>query len=183
MSCATRYCTHPRASYHQPMTIAIELHYTTSHVYTNRSQFNIQLTHAFTPSTLLIRNDSHKHAHHAAMEGSTSKETHFQYAISPNALLLFLRNIVGEYRHVLTISQCDDCLRCLRVKNAACPTPDGVCFVEGGDGQGGRDSCLAVEDEDGGGGAAGEGEGGLKKKWIMDNRAGRWYLRGVDGVI
>lgn len=41
---------------------------------------SIQLTHAFTPSTLLIRNDSHLHAHHAAMEGSTSKETHFQYA-------------------------------------------------------------------------------------------------------
>ncbi|KAJ5224977.1 BolA-like protein [Penicillium chermesinum] len=39
-----------------------------------------KIVHAFTPTTLIIRNDSHKHAHHAAMEGSTSKETHFQYA-------------------------------------------------------------------------------------------------------
>ncbi|KAJ5981825.1 hypothetical protein N7499_009119 [Penicillium canescens] len=38
-----------------------------------------KIAHAFTPSTLIIRNDSHKHAHHAAMEGSTSKETHFQF--------------------------------------------------------------------------------------------------------
>ncbi|KAJ5632058.1 BolA-like protein [Penicillium lividum] len=40
-----------------------------------------KITHAFTPSTLIIRNDSHKHAHHAAMQGATSKETHFQYEI------------------------------------------------------------------------------------------------------
>ncbi|KAJ5481129.1 BolA-like protein [Penicillium diatomitis] len=46
-----------------------------------------KLTHAFTPSTLVIRNDSHLHAHHSAMQGSTSKETHFQYVqISPGNL-------------------------------------------------------------------------------------------------
>ncbi|KAF3385269.1 hypothetical protein F1880_001784 [Penicillium rolfsii] len=44
-----------------------------------------KLTQAFTPSTLLIRNDSHKHAHHAAMEGSTSKETHFHVTIVSDA--------------------------------------------------------------------------------------------------
>ncbi|KAJ6084613.1 BolA-like protein [Penicillium sp. IBT 16267x] len=40
-----------------------------------------KITHAFTPSTLIIRNDSHKHAHHAAMQGATSKETHFHVTI------------------------------------------------------------------------------------------------------
>ncbi|KAJ5681383.1 uncharacterized protein N7477_001323 [Penicillium maclennaniae] len=37
-----------------------------------------KLATAFHPSTLIIRNDSHKHAHHKAMEGVASKETHFQ---------------------------------------------------------------------------------------------------------
>ncbi|KAJ5180911.1 BolA-like protein [Penicillium capsulatum] len=41
-----------------------------------------KLAHTFTPSTLIIRNDSHLHAHHAAMEGSTSKETHFHVTIT-----------------------------------------------------------------------------------------------------
>ncbi|CAL5869198.1 uncharacterized protein PFLUO_LOCUS3426 [Penicillium psychrofluorescens] len=41
-----------------------------------------KLAHAFTPSTLIIRNDSHKHAHHAPMQGSTSKETHFHVTIT-----------------------------------------------------------------------------------------------------
>ncbi|KAJ5109629.1 hypothetical protein N7532_002274 [Penicillium argentinense] len=41
-----------------------------------------KIAHAFTPTTLIIRNDSHKHAHHAAMEGSTSKETHFHVTIT-----------------------------------------------------------------------------------------------------
>ncbi|KAJ5389051.1 BolA-like protein [Penicillium cataractarum] len=44
-----------------------------------------KLTHAFTPSALTIRNDSHLHAHHAAMEGSTSKETHFHVTIVSDA--------------------------------------------------------------------------------------------------
>ncbi|OOQ83756.1 UV-induced protein uvi31 [Penicillium brasilianum] len=44
-----------------------------------------KLTHAFTPSTLTIRNDSHLHAHHVAMEGSTSKETHFHVTIVSDA--------------------------------------------------------------------------------------------------
>ncbi|KAJ5233281.1 BolA-like protein [Penicillium citrinum] len=44
-----------------------------------------KLAHEFTPTTLIIRNDSHKHAHHAAMEGSTSKETHFHVTITSSA--------------------------------------------------------------------------------------------------
>ncbi|KAJ5300380.1 uncharacterized protein N7443_005382 [Penicillium atrosanguineum] len=40
---------------------------------------------AFTPSTLVIRNDSHKHAHHKAMEGVASKETHFHVTIISDA--------------------------------------------------------------------------------------------------
>ncbi|KAK2805195.1 hypothetical protein FQN51_000718 [Onygenales sp. PD_10] len=38
-----------------------------------------KLTTTLSPTTLLIRNDSHLHAHHAPMRGSTSTETHFQY--------------------------------------------------------------------------------------------------------
>lgn len=43
---------------------------------------NQQLVAAFNPHTLAIYNDSHKHAHHKAMEGVTSKETHFRLVIS-----------------------------------------------------------------------------------------------------
>lgn len=35
------------------------------------------------PSTLEIYNDSHMHAHHKAMQGSTSRETHFRYGTIP----------------------------------------------------------------------------------------------------
>ncbi|KAL2010862.1 hypothetical protein VTN00DRAFT_3580 [Thermoascus crustaceus] len=44
-----------------------------------------KLTTAFSPSTLIIRNDSHLHAHHAPMQGSTSKETHFHVTITSPA--------------------------------------------------------------------------------------------------
>lgn len=40
----------------------------------------MKITTSLTPTTLLIRNDSHLHAHHAAMAESTSTETHFQYS-------------------------------------------------------------------------------------------------------
>ncbi|KAI9172234.1 BolA domain protein [Paramyrothecium foliicola] len=38
-----------------------------------------KITAALNPRTLEIYNDSHLHAHHKAMEGSTSGETHFRY--------------------------------------------------------------------------------------------------------
>ncbi|OJJ66521.1 hypothetical protein ASPBRDRAFT_418681 [Aspergillus brasiliensis CBS 101740] len=41
-----------------------------------------KITTALTPSTLIIRNDSHLHAHHAPMRGSTSRETHFHVTIT-----------------------------------------------------------------------------------------------------
>ncbi|PYI05646.1 bola-like protein, partial [Aspergillus sclerotiicarbonarius CBS 121057] len=41
-----------------------------------------KVTTALSPSTLVIRNDSHLHAHHAAMRGATSKETHFHVTIT-----------------------------------------------------------------------------------------------------
>ncbi|KAJ5340045.1 hypothetical protein N7452_006773 [Penicillium brevicompactum] len=44
-----------------------------------------KIAHTFTPSSLIIRNDSRLHAHHAAMEGSTSKETHFHVTIVSDA--------------------------------------------------------------------------------------------------
>ncbi|KAL8370518.1 hypothetical protein RB595_000748 [Gaeumannomyces hyphopodioides] len=41
-----------------------------------------QVTAAFQPSRLEIHNDSHLHAHHKAMKGSTSRETHFRLVIT-----------------------------------------------------------------------------------------------------
>ncbi|KAE8355678.1 bola-like protein [Aspergillus coremiiformis] len=44
-----------------------------------------KISTAFSPSTLIIRNDSHLHAHHAPMRESTSKETHFHVTITSEA--------------------------------------------------------------------------------------------------
>jgi BolA-like protein 1 len=44
-----------------------------------------QITEALNPSTLEIYNDSHLHAHHVAMQGATSKETHFRLVITSDA--------------------------------------------------------------------------------------------------
>ncbi|MCJ1258722.1 hypothetical protein MMC24_006555 [Lignoscripta atroalba] len=44
-----------------------------------------QITQALNPSTLEIYNDSNMHAHHKAMQGSTSKETHFKLVITSDA--------------------------------------------------------------------------------------------------
>ncbi|TQB69082.1 hypothetical protein MPDQ_002377 [Monascus purpureus] len=44
-----------------------------------------KITSALSPSTLLIRNDSHLHAHHAPMQGVASKETHFHVTITSAA--------------------------------------------------------------------------------------------------
>ncbi|KAI9831815.1 MAG: hypothetical protein M1819_004712 [Sarea resinae] len=41
-----------------------------------------KIIEAMHPTTLEIYNDSHMHAHHKAMEGSTSKETHFRMVIT-----------------------------------------------------------------------------------------------------
>ncbi|KAB8078738.1 bola protein [Aspergillus leporis] len=44
-----------------------------------------KISTAFSPSNLIIRNDSHLHAHHAPMRGSVSKETHFHVTITSEA--------------------------------------------------------------------------------------------------
>ncbi|KAF4462246.1 DNA repair [Fusarium albosuccineum] len=44
-----------------------------------------KITAAFDPQTLEIYNDSHLHAHHKAMQGSTSSETHFRLVITSDA--------------------------------------------------------------------------------------------------
>ncbi|KAI1819754.1 bola-like protein [Xylaria intraflava] len=41
-----------------------------------------KITEALKPSRLEIFNDSHKHAHHKPMQGSTSSETHFRLVIT-----------------------------------------------------------------------------------------------------
>jgi len=38
----------------------------------------VQITESLKPTTLVIHNDSHKHAHHKAMVDNTSRETHFR---------------------------------------------------------------------------------------------------------
>jgi stress-induced morphogen len=45
-----------------------------------------KLTAAFAPDRLVIENESHKHAHHAAMKGAANTgETHFTVTIISNA--------------------------------------------------------------------------------------------------
>ncbi|KAF9875782.1 BolA domain-containing protein [Colletotrichum karsti] len=44
-----------------------------------------KITAALSPSTLEIYNDSHLHSHHKAMQGSSSKETHFRLVIVSEA--------------------------------------------------------------------------------------------------
>ena len=38
----------------------------------------LQITAALSPTKLVVYNDSHQHAHHRAMAGNTSRETHFR---------------------------------------------------------------------------------------------------------
>ncbi|KAL9580788.1 MAG: hypothetical protein Q9212_004285 [Teloschistes hypoglaucus] len=45
----------------------------------------LKITEALKPSTLEIQNDSAMHAHHKAMVGSVSKETHFRLVITSEA--------------------------------------------------------------------------------------------------
>ncbi|KAL5614949.1 hypothetical protein BROUX41_005017 [Berkeleyomyces rouxiae] len=44
-----------------------------------------KITAAFDPTVLEIENQSHLHAHHKAMAGNTSKETHFKLHITSEA--------------------------------------------------------------------------------------------------
>ncbi|KAI9656395.1 MAG: hypothetical protein M1831_004647 [Alyxoria varia] len=44
-----------------------------------------KLTSSLTPTTLEIHNDSHLHAHHTAMRGNTSSETHFRVHVVSEA--------------------------------------------------------------------------------------------------
>jgi stress-induced morphogen len=47
-----------------------------------------KLTAAFAPDRLVIENESHKHAHHAAMKGAANTgETHFTVTIISNAFV------------------------------------------------------------------------------------------------
>ncbi|KAL8775870.1 MAG: hypothetical protein Q9194_003553 [Teloschistes cf. exilis] len=47
----------------------------------------LKIAEALKPSTLEIHNDSAMHAHHKAMEGSISKETHFRLVITSEAFM------------------------------------------------------------------------------------------------
>ncbi|KAK3388918.1 bola-like protein-domain-containing protein [Sordaria brevicollis] len=49
------------------------------------NQDTSKITSNLQPRTLQIHNDSHLHAHHSAMRGVTSRETHFRVIISSDA--------------------------------------------------------------------------------------------------
>jgi BolA protein len=72
-------------------------------VVTNRPLFN-QITSALQPSRLEIHNDSHLHAHHKAMAGSTSRETHFRVIITSDAF----KSKMQPARHRLVYSLLKD---------------------------------------------------------------------------
>lgn len=44
-----------------------------------------KITSSLSPSLIEIYNDSHLHAHHKAMQGSVSRETHFRLVIASDA--------------------------------------------------------------------------------------------------
>ncbi|OJD22869.1 hypothetical protein ACJ73_05781 [Blastomyces percursus] len=57
-----------------------------------------KLQQTLQPSTLIIRNDSKLHAHHAPMRGNTSTETHFQSAVilNPNSITVTSPSFVAK---------------------------------------------------------------------------------------
>ncbi|KAI9681989.1 MAG: hypothetical protein M1817_000043 [Caeruleum heppii] len=59
-----------------------------------------KLTEALKPSALEISNDSHQHAHHKAMIGNTSPETHFRVVITSEAF----RSKMQPARHRMVYS-------------------------------------------------------------------------------
>lgn len=63
-----------------------------------------QITEALKPSTLEIYNDSHMHAHHKAMQGSTSRETHFRYITVPG-LGLYEQSLNRRHGRVVITSE------------------------------------------------------------------------------
>jgi hypothetical protein len=80
-----------------------------------------QVTEALKPSLLEISNDSAAHSHHRAMEGSTSKETHF-------------RSVVKRSWSTLTSahkSQSEHSLGCIQIENATRSSSNGLRSAEG----------------------------------------------------
>ncbi|OIW26096.1 bola-like protein [Coniochaeta ligniaria NRRL 30616] len=63
-----------------------------------------KITSALHPSRLEIHNDSHLHAHHKAMAGSTSRETHFRVIITSDAF----KSKMQPARHRLVYSLLKD---------------------------------------------------------------------------
>ncbi|KAL2154975.1 hypothetical protein VTH82DRAFT_3651 [Thermothelomyces myriococcoides] len=63
-----------------------------------------KITAALKPTTLEIYNDSHLHAHHAPMQGVTSKETHFRLVITSEAF----RSKMQPARHRMVYSLLKD---------------------------------------------------------------------------
>ncbi|KXL50275.1 hypothetical protein M433DRAFT_141211 [Acidomyces richmondensis BFW] len=63
-----------------------------------------KIIEAFAPTSLEIFNDSHRHAHHKAMEGATSRETHFRVYIVSDAFTSKMQ----PFRHRMVYSLLKD---------------------------------------------------------------------------
>ena len=66
-------------------SIRLKVYTLLSTLFPSQSNPTFQITQALNPSTLEIKNDSANHAHHKAMQGSISKETHFRLVITSEA--------------------------------------------------------------------------------------------------
>ncbi|KAG8532970.1 uncharacterized protein KY384_001752 [Bacidia gigantensis] len=64
-------------------------------------RIRLKLDKAFNPTTLNIANDSASHAHHTAMAGSVSKETHFRVLITSDDFLM--KTQPARHRMVYTV--------------------------------------------------------------------------------
>lgn len=116
----------------------------------------VQITVALSPVTLEIHNDSHRHAHHKAMQNSASKETHFRSVIfqissfESHACLSAagLRSQTGHH------------VRSLPLQDATGSPQNGLHPVERRDVSGEWHSRPAATDHDAGGGEPATGATG-----------------------
>lgn len=96
-----------------------------------------QVTEALKPTLLEISNDSAAHSHHRAMEGSTSKETHFRL-VNPHC----------EHEAMADYFQSEHNLGCFQIQNATRTPSNGLRFVEGRARSTRRNPCPSTADKD-----------------------------------
>ena len=99
-----------------------------------------QVTEALKPTLLEISNDSAAHSHHQAMEGSTSKETHFRL-VGPRC----------NHEAVANYFQSEHSLGCFQIQKATRSPSNDLRFVEGRARSTRRNPCPSTADKDSGG--------------------------------